>query len=122
MMPVLKIQIVGETLPNANVIREIADRAGEILHSAPGQTWVLMDRIAPKQYAENRVAAEDLPHPVFVSVLKYQAPSDAVQLQSEITALTSTIAALLDHHPENVHIIYEPDARGRLAFGGKLVT
>jgi hypothetical protein len=34
--------------------------------------------------------------------------------------LTEGVASLCGRSPENVHLLYEADAQGRIAFGGRL--
>jgi phenylpyruvate tautomerase PptA (4-oxalocrotonate tautomerase family) len=43
------------------------------------------------------------------------------ELRNQIHRLTAAIAKVCERPPENVHLVYEPPARGRIAFGGKLV-
>lgn len=120
-MPILTLEIVlrpEETLPE-DLASQLAQRAGDILRTPPGGTWVKLTPLAPSQYAENNLAAPEI-YPVFVTVLKaHLPPSDA--LQTEITALTAAIAELCDRPPENVHLFYT-EGHGRVAFGGRLVS
>lgn len=120
-MPILHIDIVtrpGESI-RSEVAQELADRTGEIFGSEPGGTWVSVSPIVREAYAENKRAEEDL-FPVFVSILKAKLPSpDALQV--EITRLTEVISVVCDRPRENVHIIYQPEGAGRIAFGGRLV-
>ncbi len=41
-------------------------------------------------------------------------------MKDEIAELTERFAEICGRSPEHVHIIYEPPAAGRIAFGGKL--
>jgi hypothetical protein len=43
------------------------------------------------------------------------------ELYAENGGLTLAIANVCDRAPETVHLVYRPAARGRVAFGGKLV-
>ncbi len=43
-------------------------------------------------------------------------------LRREVAALTPAIAAICARLPENVHILYQPDGAGRVAFGGRVVS
>jgi phenylpyruvate tautomerase PptA (4-oxalocrotonate tautomerase family) len=56
-MPILTIEIILR--PNESLRRglaaELADRAGEIFGSAPGETWVKLTTIPAGQYAEKAV-------------------------------------------------------------------
>ncbi|OGC92323.1 MAG: hypothetical protein A2W25_16255 [candidate division Zixibacteria bacterium RBG_16_53_22] len=121
-MPILDIEIVlrpGETL-RAGLTSEIADRCGEIFRSTKGGTWVKINAIPWECYAENGAGPEDDNFPVFGSVLKARLPEPEA-MQAEVTSLTEAIALACARPLENVHIIYEPAAAGRVAFGGKVV-
>ncbi len=122
-MPILTVEIVveeGEEIA-PNLTGAIADAAGAIFGSAPGRTWVRLHVLPAGRYAENDIAPDAMPSPVFVSVLKAEPPaSDA--LVRESMQLATALAALCGRPVENVHIFWEPAAHGRVAFGGKLVT
>jgi hypothetical protein len=46
---------------------------------------------------------------------------DEDDLHNETEQITNAIAGICGRPPSNVHIIYEPEGSGRVAFGGKLV-
>jgi phenylpyruvate tautomerase PptA (4-oxalocrotonate tautomerase family) len=120
-MPILDIEIVtrfGESIP-PELAKELADRAGEVFGSEPGMTWVKVHPLAHDLYAENSSMTEDI-FPVFVHVLKAKLPAPQ-ELQEEVTRLTEAVARLCDRPRENVHILYQPEGTGRVAFGGRLV-
>ena len=120
-MPILEVEVVlrpGEALP-AGLAQELADCAGNIFGSTPGGTWVKVRALAGEQYAENGGAPQGV-YPVVVSVLKARLPP-AGTMQAEISGLTALIAWACARPPENVHIVYQPAGRGRVAFGGKLI-
>ena len=120
-MPVLEIEIVirpGEIL-RATLAKELADAAAAVLISAPGGTWVRLRTLAPDRYAEGPGLSPAV-FPVFIEVLKAAVP-DADAMQAEVTQLTSIFSGLLDRPKENVHVIYVPAGRGRVAFGGNLL-
>ena len=119
-MPILTIEIVhrsDETLP-WGLAQRLADAAGEALGAPPGRTWVKLQRISAADYAESGTA--NAITPVFVHVLLAQAPGQE-QRQGFVERLTGAVAAACNRPAENVHIIFEPAAAGRVAFGGKLV-
>lgn len=121
-MPILEVEIVclpEEGLP-AGLASEIANRAGVIFGSPEGGTWVRLRRLEANNYAENGVSQADTPQPVFVRVLKAVVPSGEA-LVSEVARLTQVIASACGRPVENVHLIYEPQGTGRVAFGGKVV-
>ena len=120
-MPILTVEIVtrpGEHFA-ATLAQELAERAAEVFGSAPGGTWVKVNFIASEHYAENGAEPERA-YPVFVSVLKAHRPPPEV-LQTEIAHLTLSIAQICNRPADTVHVIYSPEAAGRVAFGGKLL-
>ena len=122
-MPILEIEIVtrpGESL-RPSLAAELAQRAGKVFASPLGGTWVRLHPLPAEYYAENRDGPEMNPFPVFVSVLKAGLPRPA-EMQAEVRSLSEVIAELCSRPVENVHILYLPQAAGRLAFGGILVT
>ena len=121
-MPILTVEIVtrpDERFP-AELAHMLADRAGAILHSAPGHTWVTVRFIASEHYAENQNSSADI-HPVFVSILKATIPTPEM-LQTEVAELTIAIGQCCNRPPAHVHIIYLPQGAGRVAFGGKVLS
>ena len=121
-MPIVDIEIVlipNETI-QSQMVSELTDQLGEIFGSPKGGTWVKVRGLIESQYAENGQGREDV-YPVFVSVLKSRLPAQE-DLQIEVEKLTATVAQICGRPPENVHVLYEPEGRGRVAFGGKLVT
>ncbi|MCI0334447.1 MAG: hypothetical protein L0228_14610 [Planctomycetes bacterium] len=119
-MPILDIEIVlrpGEALP-ADLAKTLAELATQVFGAAPGTIWVKLKTIDADNYAENGVGTETY-HPVFVGVLKAKLPT-LEQIQAEVTALTAVIAEACGRPQENVHVLYEPEGAGRIAFGGKL--
>jgi phenylpyruvate tautomerase PptA (4-oxalocrotonate tautomerase family) len=119
-MPILEVEIVlkpGEVL-TTDIAARIADVAGEVLASRPRGTWVKVKALDSALYAENGSGSSLDVFPVFVSVLK--SSIDADQLKEEASRLAESIAGVCNRPKENVHIIYEPEARGRVAFGGNL--
>jgi phenylpyruvate tautomerase PptA (4-oxalocrotonate tautomerase family) len=121
-MPILEVEIVlrpNESLPDGLAI-QLADCAGNLFGSSPGETWVKVRPIPAEQYAENGGLLPEGFYPVFVSVLKARPPSGD-DLQTEVSELTSAIAHVCARPTESIHLFYQPDARGRVAFGGRLV-
>ena len=120
-MPVLDVRVVGELAAGLDdgLAQRIADAAAEVLGSRPRGTWVAVETIPAALYAENAVTEPGVA-PVFVRVLLRDGPprDDAAE---QVAALTGAVAGCCGRPPENVHIIYEPAAAGRVAFGGRLV-
>ena len=119
-MPILDVEIVlgpDERL-NPQLAAELADRVGELLDAAPGTVWVKVRAIRTEDYAENGIADLEV-FPVFVSILKGRQLRGS-EREAEVATLTSAIAEVCGRPAANVHIVYEPDASGRIAFGGVL--
>ena len=71
-------------------------------------------------YAENLIEFSPDLRPVIVEVLKSELESGK-NLAIEAAAVCAVVAQTLGRRTENVHVIYQPSARGRVAFGGQLV-
>lgn len=126
-MPIVTIELVtdegsktGTALPSAEKIREITDGLGALFDSRPSGTWVKFREQLREHYAENNVELTADVRPVVVEILKAELP-DSTSLASEARAVCLLVAQVLQRPPENVHVIYQPAARGRIAFGGELV-
>jgi phenylpyruvate tautomerase PptA (4-oxalocrotonate tautomerase family) len=121
-MPVIDIEMViypGERLP-AGLAQTLADSLGEVLASRASGTWVRLKEIAADHYAENGGLMEEGIQPVFVSVLKARL-SAWPERQKEAWAIAAAVAQACGRPPENVHVLYLPEAAGRMAFGGNLI-
>lgn len=118
-MPLLNVEIVGENA-KLGLARLLADAAAKVLGAKPGATWVKVHYLPREQYAENA----DIPatvKPVFVSVLlaQHYQPTEYAKIAFD---LSMAYAAILVRPQEHIHILFEPSAQGRIAFGGKLLT
>ncbi len=121
-MPILEVEIVcaEEEKLVQEWAQQIADLAASVFETGPTQTWVKLRKLESVCYAENGASRDEVPSPVFVSVTKKEM-GDTETVRQEMKALTVGIAEILKKPGENVHIQYQPDAAGRIAFGGKLV-
>ena len=121
-MPIIDVEFVTDSaLPDsAELTGKLADAAADIFNTAPGRTWVRTRTLDPHHYAENGGGPPDDVAPVFVTVLKADLPPQDL-LRREMQQLAQRFAAICDRPVENIHILYEPSARGRIAFGGDLV-
>lgn len=118
-MPIVDVEIVG-TLADAarsGLAQRIADAIAAALTSRPQGTWVRVRFLDDGAYAEN--GASDGAQPVFVSVLLAELPSSEV-LSQQALKLATAVADACGRSSENVHILFEPAALGRVAFGGHL--
>lgn len=120
-MPILNIEIVGAVAQElrSDLATRLADLAGEALNSRPQGTWVKLHFIPREHYAENAGGPANGLLPVIVSLLQAETP-EGDALAEQIRFLTEAIAKGVGRPPENIHIIIEPAARGRIAFGGSL--
>jgi len=121
-MPLLDVTVVGD--PPAKSRKgwagRIAEAAGAVFRSGPGNTWVVLHHLSPEDYAENVAGSGERDAPVFVRVLKKSLPPES-ELEIEVDALTRAVAEVCGRDPAQVHVIYEPGATGRVAFGGRVV-
>lgn len=119
-MPILEVGLVSSYQPNARIAQDIADACAPVLGAEVGQVWVKVRRISREQYAENGRGDPCPDQPVFVKVTMGEVPPPE-ELREQAKALTKAVAKACDRPIENVHVLYEPSAKGRIAFGGKLV-
>ena len=118
-MPILELDIIGWPEDFAdNLSQLLADSVGQALNSRPQGTWVKLAFVEPRFYAENE-GALDLP-PVIARVLQANTPKGKA-LKKQIADLTRAISNATNRPEASVHLILEPNAKGRTAFGGNLV-
>ena len=120
-MPILDVEMVVEADESIDdgLARRLADAAGAVFGAAPGRTWVRLRTLPASRYAESGGAPPGV-RPVFVAILKSTRP-EGETLRDETLQLTQAIAAVCDRPAENVHVLWLPDAKKRMAFGGRLV-
>lgn len=104
----------------AGLASTLADAAGLIFETPAYRTWVRIRPLAAEHYAENDGGPPAGIRPIFVSVLKARRPAGQA-MSLEVQELTEAVARICSRPRESVHIFYEPDAVGRVAFGGELV-
>ena len=126
-MPIVTIETLSDdpyseddALPTPTQLKTLADALGELFGSQPSGTWVRARQQQRAYYAENLIDLDGRMRPVIVEVLKSELDSRK-NLALEAAAVCALVAQVLGRTPENVHVIYEPSARGRVAFGGQLV-
>jgi phenylpyruvate tautomerase PptA (4-oxalocrotonate tautomerase family) len=135
LMPIIRLELIKrEDEPELAhpALQALADALGDQMGTSVAETWVSVTYLPGSGYAENRAALAGTVSgtisgttaatmaPVFAHVLRYQLPEQA-QLRSDARAMADIIADHLGRPSENIHIIFEPSARGRIAFGGELV-
>jgi phenylpyruvate tautomerase PptA (4-oxalocrotonate tautomerase family) len=120
-MPILDVEVVGE-LPDRvgqGLAPRIADAASRVLDSPPQSTWVKIRFLPADHYAENEGGPPAGTEPVLVSVLQADPPRGD-DLAALAERLTAAIAGACERSVDGVHLIFEPPAAGRVAFGGRL--
>jgi len=120
-MPIVDVEIVTSESLDGGLAAKIADMAAQVFGGPPGSTWVRVRSLPQEHYAENGTEMPEGWRSVFVTVRKAQRPT-GLALEAEVRALTEGVARVCGRAVENVHILYEPDAQGRIAFGGRLKT
>jgi phenylpyruvate tautomerase PptA (4-oxalocrotonate tautomerase family) len=122
-MPIVDIELVVSQHSDEEISKEqtrrLADALGEVFESRPKGTWVRVRLLPEALYAENAESREDPEYPVFVTLLKAQPPSGD-DLAQEMRSVTAVVASILGRPADNVHVVYEPKAAGRISFGGEL--
>lgn len=120
-MPILTVEVVlrdGERQA-PDVAEAIAREAGKVFGSAPGTTWAKVESVEGRCYAESGENSHRFA-PVFVYVLLRELPGADV-LEQYASGLAGAVGVACGRRPENVHVVFEPAAAGRIAFGGRLV-
>jgi phenylpyruvate tautomerase PptA (4-oxalocrotonate tautomerase family) len=121
-VPILEFELVAsEASPSlpAGLAQSLADAAAQVFGASQGTVWVKIRVILSAQYAEDHGKPEGM-FPVFVTVLRSRVPEGSA-LEDEILRLTQATETILNRPEANVHIFYQTDGAGRVAFGGKLV-
>lgn len=121
-MPILDVEIVAAPPPDRRrpMAMAIAEAAGDLFRAPPGETWVRLRDLPASDYAESGGGPPNGVRPVFVTVLKASlGPED--ELATQAKQLTEAVARACERPEENVHVLFLPGGRGRIAFGGELV-
>lgn len=123
-MPIIDVEIVTSAaepdVASKAQLQVLADELGVLFHSEPAGTWVRLRSIDQDKYAENQTIAGSGVHPTFVNVLRAELPGVGA-LRIEMAEIAKIVARTLNRPRENVHVLYSPAARGRIAFGGELL-
>jgi len=99
--------------------RAIADAVASALQAEPGKVWVTLQLVSEHLYAEN--GQTEALHPVFLKVTHAELPGQEA-LAQEAKSLACSVGAALHCSPSLVHIEYPPAGKGRIAFGGILLS
>ncbi len=118
-MPILEVELVRapDEVVAPELAATLADAAGRVFETGPGRTWVRLRTLEAQHYAENGGTGA---RPVFVSVLLADAlPRETRALKAR--ELADVVGAACNRAADRVHVLFEPSARGRIAFGGELL-
>jgi phenylpyruvate tautomerase PptA (4-oxalocrotonate tautomerase family) len=126
-MPIVTLETLSDglfssedALPTSDQLQSLADALGALFGSQPSGTWVRARQQQRAYYAENMIEISRDMRPVIVEILKSELGTEK-ERAIEAAAVCALVAQTLGRSTENVHVIYQPEARGRVAFGGKLV-
>ena len=119
-MPIVEVEIVAERKLAPGLAVNLAHNLAPIFGGPASSTWVKLRRLDVSDYAEGDGGPSSEVRPVFVKILKAELAAGD-ELRDEIRLIAETVGATCERPVENVHVIYEQSARGRVAFGGELV-
>ncbi len=119
-MPIVTVEVVQDSPISDHWALELAQAVGRALASRPGGTWVRLRRLPSARYAEDGPPGEHR-RPVFVSVLQARAPVGEARAVAAVE-VAEAVAGVCDRPRHSVHVIFEPDGTGRVAFGGELLS
>ncbi len=117
-MPIVDVEVVGGKGADAELAQRLADALGVVFGSRPRGTWVRVRYLEDAKYAENTGAQSGVA-PIFVHVLQAEVPDNSA-LEVLARQLCTAVAEVCERPPEYVHLVFEPAAKGRIAFGGQL--
>lgn len=122
-MPIIDVQLVRASAEpvSADLAPALADALARVFGAEPGRVWVRLTTLPHTQYAENGGAYAFSELPVFVTVLHAEPPAGADRA-AEASAVAQAVADCIECARERVHVEYAPPGRGRVAFGGYLIT
>jgi phenylpyruvate tautomerase PptA (4-oxalocrotonate tautomerase family) len=118
-MPIVDVELVTSGALESGLAQQLADMAGQVFGGPSAATWVRVRPLPQHLYAENGTVEPEGWRSVFVTVRKAKQLAGAA-LAVEARTLAERVAHVCGRSVENVHILYEPDVRGRIAFGGTL--
>lgn len=126
-MPIVTIETLSDdpdsgtdALPTPDQLQSLADSLGALFGSHPSGTWVRARQQQRAYYAENMIEVSRNMRPVIVEILKSDLGSEK-ERAIEAAAVSALVGQTLGRDTQHVHVIYQPEARGRVAFGGQLV-
>lgn len=119
-MPIVTIEIVGgSALRGAKLSQRLADACSPAFPPEHREVWLQLRLVRGPSWAVSKKSSRGR-KPVFVHVVREVNPRGA-KLKQEIQGLTEAVARVTGRPRDQVHVLYEPSAKGRMAFGGRLV-
>jgi phenylpyruvate tautomerase PptA (4-oxalocrotonate tautomerase family) len=120
-VPIVDVEMVTDDELSDDLARQLADAIGQSLGSEPGRTWVRLRTLGRHRYAESGGPLPDDVAPVFITISarRHPEPDDFASVAPKLCA---AVAAVTGAQAENTHVLFGQDARGRVAFGGTLVS
>lgn len=119
-MPIVEVELVTDDAPEPGLAPTLADEIGRSLGAPDGETWVRLRVIDRRAYGESGGPLAANVEPVFVTVIAHRRPQGE-ELAAAIRDLTNAVAKTTRRPSAHVHVVFEPDGAGRVAFGGRLV-
>jgi len=119
-MPLTRVEIAlrdGEAL-RSGLALEIAEALAAALAAPRERTWVRLFPIPFGWYAE---AAPSDAAPVFVELVLARPPEGDDLREEAARRVAEALAPICGRAASEVHVLFTPSARGRVAFGGNLV-
>jgi phenylpyruvate tautomerase PptA (4-oxalocrotonate tautomerase family) len=121
-MPIVDVQLVSGGGGQTEVMAaSIANALADVFQAQPGRVWVRISYLPSSSYAENGITEAPLFAPVFVRVLHADLPPPEA-LALEASAVAKAVGTCVQRSVQQVHVEYAPPGRGRVAFGGNLLT
>lgn len=115
-MPLLEVEIIGQHAgdpPTEKLAERIAERVSQLLGVPAGQLRVKLRKVPATHYAENGPPITVLP--VFVRVLVRT--RDPAVWPKRAETIRAAVSEATVRSASAVHVIFEPDATGRVFFG-----
>ena len=119
-MPIVEVEIVAERKIVPGLATRLAHNLAPIFGGSARGTWVKLRRLDVSDYAEGDGGPSPEVRPVFVRILKADPPTGD-ELRDQIRLVTRVVGETCERPFENIHVVYQLSARGRVAFGGELV-
>ena len=119
-MPFVTVEIVGD-LDRApdGLAQALADACSPAFPPEHREVWVRIHRLSRDDWAITAPSKSGA-LPVFVCVVREDNPIGN-NLKHEVAELSKAVSKVTGRAIESICVTYEPSARGRLAFGGKLI-